>query len=86
MSSQEVVDFVHEKLNTEDSLSAVCEKLLDRCLAPESGGEGCDNMTVILVQLNKPRKSAATSSADQSAATTEEIRPNEPDDPKSPSQ
>ncbi|KQJ91438.1 probable protein phosphatase 2C 70 isoform X2 [Brachypodium distachyon] len=75
MSSQEVVDFVHEKLNTEDSLSAVCEKLLDRCLAPESGGEGCDNMTVILVQLNKPRKSAATSSADQSAATTEEIRP-----------
>ncbi|KAM0862482.1 hypothetical protein ACQ4PT_045247 [Festuca glaucescens] len=84
MSSQEVVDFVHEKLRTEDSLSAVCEKMLDRCLAPEAGGEGCDNMTVIVVQFKKPTKSAATtSSSEQSAVTTEELRPNEPDDPKS---
>jgi protein phosphatase 1G len=59
-----------------DSLSAVCEKMLDRCLAPEVGGDGCDNMTVIVVQLKKPTKSAATtSSAEQSAATTEEMRP-----------
>ncbi|XP_047048083.1 probable protein phosphatase 2C 70 isoform X1 [Lolium rigidum] len=86
MSSQEVVDFVHEKLRTEDSLSAICEKMLDRCLAPEAGGEGCDNMTVIVVQFKNLTKSAATtSSSEQSAATTEELRPNEPDDPKSPS-
>lgn len=86
MSSQEVVDFVHEKLRTEDSLSAVCEKMLDRCLAPEAGGDGCDNMTVIVVQLKKPTESAATtSSAEQSAVTTEELRPNEPDGPTSPS-
>lgn len=101
MSSQQVVDFVHEKLKTEDSLSAVCEKLLDRCLAPESGGEGCDNMTMILVVLKKPTesaatssseqspvtptKSAATSSSEQSAVTNEEMRPSEPDAPKIPS-
>ncbi|KAM3259766.1 hypothetical protein ACQJBY_051192 [Aegilops geniculata] len=91
MSSQQVVDFVHEKLKTEDSLSAVCEKVLDRCLAPESGGEGCDNMTMILVVLKKPTdsaatssseqspvtptKSAATASSEQSAVTDEEMRP-----------
>ncbi|KAM0871694.1 hypothetical protein ACQ4PT_039219 [Festuca glaucescens] len=86
MSSQEVVDFVHEKLRTGDTLSAICEKMLDRCLAPEAGGEGCDNMTVIVVQFKNLTKSAATtSSSEQSAATTEELRPNEPDDPKSPS-
>lgn len=39
----------------EESLSAVCERVLDRCLAPSTmGGEGCDNMTMILVQFKKP--------------------------------
>jgi protein phosphatase 1G len=47
----------------------VCEKLIDSCLAPVSGGDGCDNMTVIVVQLKKPGSSVATSSAKHSAAT-----------------
>jgi len=38
----------------EDKLSAVCEKVFDRCLAPTAGGEGCDNMTMILIQFKKP--------------------------------
>lgn len=39
----------------ESSLSAVCERVLDRCLAPSTiGGEGCDNMTMVLVQFKKP--------------------------------
>lgn len=39
----------------ENKLSAVCERVLDRCLAPSTiGGEGCDNMTMILVQFKKP--------------------------------
>lgn len=55
MSSQQLVDFIHEHINKESSLSAVCEKVLDRCLAPSTlGGEGCDNMTMILVQFKKP--------------------------------
>ncbi|CAO2815972.1 unnamed protein product [Amaranthus hypochondriacus] len=55
MSSQQLVDFVHEQLNTETKLSAVCERVLDRCLAPSTaGGEGCDNMTMILVRFKKP--------------------------------
>ncbi|KAG0466966.1 hypothetical protein HPP92_018546 [Vanilla planifolia] len=58
MSNQQLVDFIHEHINTERSLSAVCEKVLDRCLAPSTaGGEGCDNMTIILVKFNHPLNS-----------------------------
>ncbi|XP_008810784.1 probable protein phosphatase 2C 11 isoform X2 [Phoenix dactylifera] len=63
MSSQQLVDFIHEHINTESCLSAVCEKVLDRCLAPSTaGGEGCDNMTMILVQFKKPNNSNGASS------------------------
>ncbi|KAI7987364.1 putative protein phosphatase 2C 60 [Camellia lanceoleosa] len=60
MSSQQLVDFLREQLNTESKLSVVCERVIDRCLAPATaGGEGCDNMTTILVQFKKPHESAA---------------------------
>ncbi|WMV57695.1 hypothetical protein MTR67_051080 [Solanum verrucosum] len=54
MSSQEVVDFVGKQLKHEKRLSTVCETVMDKCLAPATGGEGCDNMTMILVQFKKP--------------------------------
>ncbi|CAK9133789.1 unnamed protein product [Ilex paraguariensis] len=54
MSSQQLVDFVQEQLNTESKLSVVCERVFDKCLAPSAGGEGCDNMTMILVKFKKP--------------------------------
>lgn len=59
MSSQEVVDFVHQQLKSQTKLSVISERVLDKCLAPSVGGEGCDNMTIILVQLKK----SATSSS-----------------------
>uniref|UniRef100_A0A5B7BF46 PPM-type phosphatase domain-containing protein n=1 Tax=Davidia involucrata TaxID=16924 RepID=A0A5B7BF46_DAVIN len=54
MSSQQLVDYVRDQLNSESKLSVVCERVFDRCLAPSAGGEGCDNMTMILVQFKKP--------------------------------
>lgn len=58
----------------ESKLSVVCERVLDRCLAPTTaGGEGCDNMTMIIVQfvqLKKPLQSAG--SADERPSPTEE--------------
>lgn len=76
MSSQQLVDFIHEQLSLESKLSVVCERVLDRCLAPSTaGGEGCDNMTMILVQFKKPSLSTA-SSDDQSS-------PSKPADPES---
>ncbi|KAF8400506.1 hypothetical protein HHK36_013804 [Tetracentron sinense] len=69
MSSQQLVDYIHEQLNSESKLSVVCERVLDRCLAPTTaGGEGCDNMTMILVQFKKPVDSSAFSE-DQSSLT-----------------
>ncbi|MBA0723762.1 hypothetical protein Golax_004318 [Gossypium laxum] len=54
MSSQQLVDYVREQLSSETKLSAICERVFDRCLAPTAGGEGCDNMTMILVQFKRP--------------------------------
>lgn len=44
----------------ESKLSVVCERVFERCLAPSTGGEGCDNMTMILVQFKKPVISTAS--------------------------
>ncbi|XP_060687231.1 protein phosphatase 1G [Hemiscyllium ocellatum] len=62
MSSQEVVDFISERINKTDEngdlrlLSSISEELLDQCLAPDTSGDGtgCDNMTCIIISF-KPR-------------------------------
>ncbi|XP_059842702.1 protein phosphatase 1G [Hypanus sabinus] len=62
MSSQEVVDFISERINKRDEngdlrmLSSISEELLDHCLAPDTSGDGtgCDNMTCIIITF-KPR-------------------------------
>ncbi|KAI4376208.1 hypothetical protein MLD38_013995 [Melastoma candidum] len=61
MSSQQLVDFIHNQLKEENKLSVVCERVLDRCLAPSTaGGEGCDNMTMILVQFKRTATSSTS--------------------------
>ncbi|XP_076368076.1 protein phosphatase 1G [Tachypleus tridentatus] len=54
MSSQEVVDFIKERLEPEKQLSKICEELFDHCLAPDTMGDGtgCDNMTCIIVNFH----------------------------------
>uniref|UniRef100_A0A1D1Y4V1 protein-serine/threonine phosphatase n=1 Tax=Anthurium amnicola TaxID=1678845 RepID=A0A1D1Y4V1_9ARAE len=70
MTSQQLVDFIREHINAESSLSAVCEKVFERCLAPSTAtGEGCDNMTMILVQLKKPGNKNSVE-AEQPSLTT----------------
>lgn len=69
MTSQQLVDFIHEQLQSESKLSTICERVLNRCLAPSTaGGEGCDNMTMILVQFKKPIKLAAPADEEASAS------------------
>uniref|UniRef100_A0A7N5ZYI0 Protein phosphatase 1G n=1 Tax=Anabas testudineus TaxID=64144 RepID=A0A7N5ZYI0_ANATE len=55
LSSQEVVDFITERIKPDQSgkvraLSSIVEELLDHCLAPNTSGDGtgCDNMTCII--------------------------------------
>ncbi|KAF7488466.1 Putative protein phosphatase [Sarcoptes scabiei] len=57
MNSQEVVDFINERLRDDKSLKEICEELFKACLAPNTNGDGsgCDNMTCILIQLHKEK-------------------------------
>jgi len=64
MSSQDVVDFVRERLPEANDnlpcdpriLEAIMEELLDSCISPDlstTGGLGGDNMTALVVVFNK---------------------------------
>ncbi|KAK2854179.1 hypothetical protein Q5P01_006840 [Channa striata] len=67
LSSQEVVDFINERIKPDQNdkvraLSSIVEELLDHCLAPNTSGDGtgCDNMTCIIVSL-RPHSAPAQS-------------------------
>ncbi|TYJ32841.1 hypothetical protein E1A91_A05G063700v1 [Gossypium mustelinum] len=75
MSSQMLVDFIHEQLRSETKLSVICERILDRCLAPSTAtGEGCDNMTMILVQFKKSIKSGSPAELQSSHSKSVDIK------------
>jgi len=60
-TNQEICDFVGERLRKNEAIPAVVEALLDDCIAAEPKkvhGLGGDNMTCIVVQLQKPEQSA----------------------------
>ncbi|KAL8787018.1 MAG: hypothetical protein Q9213_002454 [Squamulea squamosa] len=52
-SSQAVIEFVRRGIAAKQTLSKICENMMDNCLSPssETGGVGCDNMTMIIVAL-----------------------------------
>ncbi|CAO2174773.1 unnamed protein product [Urochloa humidicola] len=72
MTSEEVMKFVHEHINSEDKLSGVCEKLMDSCLAPKVTDDeiGCDNMSVILIQLKNPMDQHELSTPNEDVMTS----------------
>ncbi|KAI9805583.1 MAG: hypothetical protein M1825_000834 [Sarcosagium campestre] len=52
-SSQAVIEFVRRGVAAKQELHRICENLMDNCLASssETGGVGCDNMTMVIVAL-----------------------------------
>ncbi|KAM0797445.1 protein phosphatase 2C [Usnea florida] len=52
-SSQSVVEFVRRGIAAKQELSKISENMMDNCLASnsETGGVGCDNMTMIVIAL-----------------------------------
>ncbi|KAF8474920.1 phosphatase 2C-domain-containing protein [Kalaharituber pfeilii] len=52
-SSQGVIEFVRRGIAARQSLDKICENLMNKCLSngSDSGGVGCDNMTMIIVGL-----------------------------------
>uniref|UniRef100_A0A146KPM3 protein-serine/threonine phosphatase n=1 Tax=Lygus hesperus TaxID=30085 RepID=A0A146KPM3_LYGHE len=73
MSSQEVVDFVRPLVQNGETLSSICEKLFEACLAPDTLGDGtgCDNMTCVIVKL-LPLEAASEASNKRSSPDPEE--------------
>ncbi|VEU23131.1 DEKNAAC104296 [Brettanomyces naardenensis] len=53
LTSQQAVDFVRRGIKLKQSMTEICENMMDTCLAPTSGGSGigCDNMSVCIVAL-----------------------------------
>ncbi|OIW28862.1 putative serine/threonine phosphatase 2C ptc2 [Coniochaeta ligniaria NRRL 30616] len=56
-SSQAVVEFVRRGIAAKQDLEKICENMMDNCLASnsETGGVGCDNMTMIIIGFLRGR-------------------------------
>ncbi|KAK3686060.1 phosphatase 2C-domain-containing protein [Podospora appendiculata] len=56
-SSQAVVEFVRRGIASKQPLEKICENMMDNCLASnsETGGVGCDNMTMIIIGFLRGR-------------------------------
>ncbi|KAI9796534.1 MAG: Protein phosphatase 2C 2 [Piccolia ochrophora] len=56
-SSQAVIEFVRRGVAAKQDLFRICENMMDNCLASnsETGGVGCDNMTMIIIGLLRGR-------------------------------
>lgn len=54
-SSLQSVDFVTQRLKQSKDPETICQEMCDHCLADdtEGSGEGCDNMTAMVVLLKK---------------------------------
>lgn len=52
-SSQSVVEFVRRGIAAKQELHYICENMMNNCLASgsETGGVGCDNMTMVIIGL-----------------------------------
>ena len=49
------MEFVRRGIAARQQLSKICENMMDNCLASSSdtGGVGCDNMTMVVIALLK---------------------------------
>lgn len=56
-SSQAVIEFVRRGIAAKQDLDKICENMMDNCLASnsETGGVGCDNMTMIVIGFLRGR-------------------------------
>ncbi|TKA81532.1 Protein phosphatase 2C 2 [Cryomyces minteri] len=83
-SSQAVVEFVRRGIASKQELSAICENMMDNCLASnsETGGVGCDNMTMVIVGLlkGKSKEEWYNEIADRVAQGDGPCAPPDPDD------
>jgi len=51
LTSQQVVDFIRHQVSQGQNLTEIGGMICDHCLAPDTSGTGCDNMTILIVAL-----------------------------------
>ena len=80
LCSQQVVTFVHERLEEGVAPTDICSELLNACLAQdprEARGIGCDNMTAAIILIDDEARSrggaAAKTDALPAPAPAEEL-------------
>lgn len=85
MSSEMVIDFINSRLDKGMAPTKICEEICDTCLADDTMGDGtgCDNMTMIIVDL-KHNKSAASVAAAVDGAQPESTEAKENTAPSEP--
>ena len=51
LDNDEACELIKKSLEeTKNDVGLVCERVLDKCLAPAAPGPGCDNMTIVIIQ------------------------------------
>lgn len=54
MSTPDIIKFIRDQLEAKKPLKSTIEDLLDKLIAPDTmNGVGCDNMTAIIITLNR---------------------------------
>uniref|UniRef100_A0A915D710 protein-serine/threonine phosphatase n=1 Tax=Ditylenchus dipsaci TaxID=166011 RepID=A0A915D710_9BILA len=73
LSSQEVVDFISKRLGT-TALKEIGAQICDHCCAADTSGDGtgCDNMTIIIVDLKKANSAVCSQSPSEVATDQKE--------------
>ncbi|KAL3710215.1 Protein phosphatase 2C 2 [Talaromyces marneffei ATCC 18224] len=83
-SSQAVVEFVRRGIAAKQELYRICENMMDNCLSSnsETGGVGCDNMTMTIVGLlhGKTKDEWYNTIAERVAKGDGPVAPPDPDD------
>ncbi|RWS03138.1 putative protein phosphatase-like protein [Dinothrombium tinctorium] len=77
MTSQQVVDYINERIDKNEKLSSICEELFHHCLSSNTMGDGtgCDNMTCVIVKFDGLSKRKRTEN-DNNEAEEAELREN----------
>eukprot|EP01013_Petalomonas_cantuscygni_P006139 TRINITY_DN16_c0_g1_i1.p1 TRINITY_DN16_c0_g1~~TRINITY_DN16_c0_g1_i1.p1 ORF type:complete len:338 (-),score=67.19 TRINITY_DN16_c0_g1_i1:360-1373(-) len=70
MTNEQVVEAVRQMIQVDNlPLDDICDVIFDRCLAPAAPGLGCDNMTMMIVNLKPPGGGVASTTASSGTAS-----------------
>lgn len=73
LRSQQVVTFVHERLEKGVAPTEICSELLNACLAHdprEARGIGCDNMTAAIILIDDEARKRGAAAAEAASTPT----------------